>query len=100
MREQMKKLKSGPSTSEYSSFHGKYIIDVVCHTVPTTLPFYTVQRYCHVVPLVGLTLHLTIRLECEFQTLRVVSCLIFSKVTPGESYDQTTIHKVTVLLRS
>jgi len=22
MREQMKKLKSGPSTSEYSSFHG------------------------------------------------------------------------------
>jgi len=47
MREQMKKLKSGPSTSEYSSFHGKYIIDVVCHT--------TVQRYCHVVPLVGLT---------------------------------------------
>ena len=23
MREQMKKLKSGPSTSEYSSFHGK-----------------------------------------------------------------------------
>jgi len=25
MREQMKKLKSGPSTSEYSSFHGKNI---------------------------------------------------------------------------
>jgi len=24
MREQMKKLKSGPSTSEYSSFHGKH----------------------------------------------------------------------------
>jgi len=29
MREQMKKLKSGPSTSEYSSFHGKDVLHVV-----------------------------------------------------------------------
>jgi len=29
MREQMKKLKSGPSTSEYSSFHGKEMLHVV-----------------------------------------------------------------------
>jgi len=26
MREQMKKLKSGPSPSEYSSFHGKEML--------------------------------------------------------------------------
>lgn len=29
IREQMKKLKSAPSTSEYSSFHGKYMLKAV-----------------------------------------------------------------------